>query len=207
ELDMVTVAVALPGASPEEVEQSLVLAIEEAVRGLEGIEDVTATAAEGAATVIIELMSSADRQKAYQDIQQAVDRITTFPGDAEKPQVSLSSRQREVMEVQLYGDVSEHTLRAAAEQVRDYLLSDSELTQIELEGARNLEIQIEITQADLRAYDLTLEQVASVVRASALDRSGGKVETSAGQILLRVQERKDYAREFAAIPLKVTANG
>lgn len=207
ELDMVTVAVVLPGASPEEVEQSLVLAIEEAVRGLEGIEDITATASEGAASVIIELMSSADRQKAYQDIQQAVDRITTFPGDAEKPQVSLSSRQREVMEVQLYGDVSEHTLRAAAEQVRDYLLSDSELTQIELEGARNLEIQIEITQADLRAYDLTLEQVASVVRASALDRSGGKVETSAGQILLRVQERKDYAREFAAIPLKVTANG
>lgn len=207
ELDMVTVSVALPGASPEEVEQSVVLAIEEGVRGIEGVEDVTASASEGAATVAIELMTGADRQQVYQDIQQAVDRITTFPEDAEKPQVTLSNRKREVMEIQLFGDVSEQVLRAAAEQVRDQLLSDSELTQIEMEGARDLEIQIEIPLARLRSYDMTLDDVATIVRQSALDRSGGKVETRGGQILLRVQERKDYAREFANIPLKVNSNG
>jgi multidrug efflux pump subunit AcrB len=207
EIDMVTVSVALPGASPEEVEQSLVQAIEEAVRGIEGVDDIYSTAAEGVGTVMIELMTSADRQKLYQDIQQAVDRITTFPGDAERPQVSLSNRKRGVMEIQIFGAVSEQVLRAAAEQVRDTLLSDSSLTQIELEGARELEIQIEISQATLRAHDLTLEQVATIVRQSALDRSGGKVETRGGQILLRVQERKDFAREYAAIPLKVSSAG
>lgn len=207
EIDMVTVSVALPGASPEEVEQSLVQAIEEAVRGIEGVDDIYSTAAEGVGTVMIELMTSADRQKLYQDIQQAVDRITTFPGDAERPQVSLSNRKRGVMEIQIFGAVSEQVLRAAAEQVRDALLSDSSLTQIELEGARELEIQIEISQATLRAHNLTLEQVAAIVRQSALDRSGGKVETRGGQILLRVQERKDFAREYAAIPLKVSSAG
>lgn len=207
QMDLVTVTVALPGASPEEVEQGVVLAIEEGVRGLEGVEEVVSTAAESLATVMIELQSGVDRQKAYQDIQQAVDRITTFPDDAERPQISLNNRRREVLEVQLHGNVSEQVLRAAAEQVRDRLLADRDLTQIDLLGAREMEIQVEIPAATLRAHGLTLGQVAQIIGDSALDRSGGKIETRGGEILLRVQERKDFAREFAAIPLRVNGNG
>lgn len=207
QMDLVTVTVALPGASPEEVEQGVVLAIEEGVRGLEGVEEVVSTAAESLATVMIELQAGVDRQKAYQDIQQAVDRITTFPEDAERPQISLNNRRREVLEVQLHGNVSEQVLRAAAEQVRDRLLADRDLTQIDLLGAREMEIQVEIPAATLRAHGLTLGQVAQIIGDSALDRSGGKIETRGGEILLRVQERKDFAREFAAIPLRVNGNG
>ena len=207
EMDAVTVSVPFPGASPEEVEQGVILAIEEAVSGLEGIQEITSSASENSAILVIELMSGVNRQKVYQDIQQQVARINTFPEDAEEPQVTLNSRRRDVMEIQLYGDVDEWALRSAAEQVRESLLQSSDITQIDLEGVRDYEIHIEVSEANLRAYSLTLNDIAKTIGDSAIDRSGGKVETDGGEILLRVRERKDWATEFANIPVITSANG
>lgn len=207
ESDTVTVSVPFPGASPEEVEQGVILAIEEAISGLEGIQEISASASENAAILVIELLSGVDQQKVYQDIQQNIARINTFPEDAEEPQVTLNSRRRDVMEIQLYGDVSEWTLRSAAEQVRESLLQSNDITQIELEGVRDYEIHIEVSEANLRAYQLTLSGIAKIISDSAIDRSGGKVETQGGEILLRVRERKDWATEFANIPVITNANG
>ncbi|MDH3443432.1 MAG: efflux RND transporter permease subunit, partial [Deltaproteobacteria bacterium] len=136
ELDTVTIRVPYPGASPEEVEQGIVLAVEEEIRGLDGIDELRATAREGVASITAELSAGGNHQKTYQDIQQAVDRITTFPGDAEKPTVTLDTRRRNALDLLLYGQVDEWQLRAAAEQVRDRLLQQPGITQVELEGAR-----------------------------------------------------------------------
>jgi multidrug efflux pump subunit AcrB len=207
ELDLVTVSVAYTGASPEEVEQGIILAVEEAIRGIEGIKELTATAAEGRGTVSAELLADADQQKAYQEIKQEVDRITTFPVDAERPQVNLLTRRREVLNIQLYGDVSEAALREAAEQVRDRLLQDPAISQIDLAGARDVEIHVDIPQQVLRAHGLTLADVARTIDAASAEVPGGAVETSAGDILLRVSDRRDWAREFAHIPIISTADG
>jgi hypothetical protein len=117
--DTVTVAIALPGATPEEVEQSIILAVEEELRSVQGIEKLVATANEGSASVVAELSTGRDRRIVYNDIQQAVDRVTTFPEDAEEPQVTLDARRREVVELHLYGDVDARSLRMAAEHVRN----------------------------------------------------------------------------------------
>ena len=207
EEDTVSITVPFPGASPEEVEHGIILAIEEAVRGLEGVSKVRGTASENLATVVVELLANSTHHKVYQDIQQAVDRIVTFPEDAEKPQVTLDTRRRDVLTLQLYGDVSEGALREAAEQVRDRLLQESGITQIELEGARAFEIHVEVAQEDLRAYGLTVEGIAQIISATALDRSGGSVKTSSGEILVRVQERRDWASEFATIPIVANQTG
>ena len=206
-LDIVTVQVAYPGASPEEVEQGIILAVEEAIRGLEGIKEVTATAYEGVGTVDAELQEDADQQKVYQDIQQEVDRITTFPEDAEKPQIALISRRREVLIVELYGNVSATALRETAEQVRDRLLQSGDITQIDLAGARDLEIVVEIPQANLRAYGLTLNDIAQRIDSASEDLPGGSIDTAGGDILLRIKDRRDWAREFARIPVVTTADG
>ncbi|WP_447968996.1 efflux RND transporter permease subunit [Nitrospira sp. M1] len=201
EQDTVTILVPFPGASPQEVEQGVILAIEEAVQNLDGIEEVLSTASEDQATVVVELLGNSDNQKIYQDIQQVIGRIITFPEDAEEPQFSLDTHRREVLTLQLYGDVSEWDLREAAEQVRDRLLQEPEVTQIELLGARAFEIHIEISQENLRSYGLTLEKVAQIISETALDRSGGSLETTSGEILLRVQERRNWASEFTTIPI------
>lgn len=207
EEDTVTVNVAYPGTSPEEVEQGVILAIEEAVRGLEGISEIRATAAENQATVVLELLAGTDYSKIYQDVQQAISRITTFPEDAEKPQITLDTRRRDVLTLQIYGEVSEWDLHWAAEQVRDRLLQDPGITQIELEGARAYEIHVEVSQENLRSYGLTLQAIAQTIAATALDRSGGSVETASGEILLRVRERRDWATEFGSIPIIANQTG
>jgi multidrug efflux pump subunit AcrB len=206
-LDFVTVTVPYPGASPSEVEQGVILAIEEAVRGLEGIKEVRSTASENAGTVSVELMTGEDRQKLYQDVQQAVERITTFPDDIEEPRIALSARRHDVLDIEVYGDVDPLALHHAAELVRDTLLQSPDVTQVELDTERELEIHIEVDQQTLRAHDLTLDQVAAIVANSALDRAGGSVETESGDILLRVKQRKYWAREFQQIPVLATGDG
>ena len=79
ELDIVTASVAYPGASPEEVEQGIVLAIEEAVRGVDGIKRVGGSSNEGIGTVWAELLIETDRDQAIADIKSEVDRIQSFP--------------------------------------------------------------------------------------------------------------------------------
>jgi multidrug efflux pump subunit AcrB len=207
DVDVISISVPYPGASPEEVERGIVLAVEEAVRGVDGVKEVRSTAREGSARIEVEVLSGADHQRVLQDVKQGVDRITTLPDDAEEPQVSLQMHRRRVMTVTLYGDVEERVLRELTEEVRDRFLSDPQITQVDLSAARDVEVAVEISQETLRTYGLTLEQVASIIRRSALELPAGGVKTGSGEILLRVKERRDLAREFASIPLMTTPTG
>ena len=207
ELDMVNIIVPYPGASPEEVEQGIVLAVEEAIRGLDGIKEVSATAAEGVGMVTAELLDGVNTQRLYQEIRQEVDRITTFPQDAERPEVRMVTRRREVVRMQIYGDVSEWVIRELAEQVRDALLQTPGITQVDLVGVRGYEVQVLIDQDTLRRYGLTPAAVAARIRAAAVELPGGHIETRGGEVLLRVMERRDWAKEFASIPIITTPAG
>lgn len=207
ELDVVVVSVAYPGASPEEVERGIIVAIEEAVRGLDGVKKVKSTAQEGAGIINIELRDGVDVQRVYQEIQQEVDRITTFPQDAERPTYRLLMRRREVIRLQLYGDVSEWAITQAAEQVREALLNWPGITQVDLIGVRGYELQVMISPEQLRRYGLTLSQIATAIRASSLELPGGFVATPAGKVLMRIKERRDWAAEFVHLPILVTPAG
>jgi len=205
--DMVRINVPYPGASPEETEQGIVLAIEENVRAIDGVKEVTATAAEGRGTVMVEVQEGADAQKVYQDVKQAVDRIVTFPEDAERPEVALEIRRREVLDLLIYGDVSEWSLRNLAEEVRDRLLQDRRITQVDLDSARSYEVHIEVPQETLRAYGLTLNQIAARVQATSVEVPGGGLKTQGGEILVRFKERREWADEFSRIPIITTEDG
>ncbi|UCD89974.1 MAG: efflux RND transporter permease subunit [Desulfobacterales bacterium] len=205
ELDRIRITVPYPGASPQEVERGIILAIEEAVQGLEGVSEIRASAREGSGTVTVEMIEGEDLQKLAQDIQNEVDRITSFPEEAEEPQVVIVSRRRYVVSLALYGDQSEGVLREYAEYLRDRLLQDSDITQVELTGIRDYEISVEIRQDTLRAYDLTLEEVARRIGRTSVELPGGAVKAPGGDVLVRVKERKDYGHEFGKIPI-ITAN-
>jgi hypothetical protein len=105
-LDMVTVSVAYPGASPEEVEDGIILAIEEAVRNLDGVYEITGTARESGGYVLIELLRGANVYRLAQEVKSEIDRIITFPEEAEEPEVRINQVRREVLSVVLYGDAS-----------------------------------------------------------------------------------------------------
>jgi multidrug efflux pump subunit AcrB len=207
ELDLVRITVAYPGASPEEVEQGVLLAIEEAVSGLDGVKEVTSQATEGMGRVTVDLLSGADGTRLAQEIKSEVDRITTFPKEAEEPKVRLLSHRREVLNVIIYGDAHQRVLHELAQEILDELLEDPSITQVEISGVPPMEISIEIPQEELRRYGLTLEEVAERIRRSSVDVPGGGIKTHREEILVRVKERREYGREFAQLAIITAEDG
>ncbi len=207
QVDAVRISVAYPGASPEEIETGIILAIEDAISSVDGIDEVRSLAVENTASVTVEAMNGVDTQVLAQDLQQQVDRITTFPEDAEEPQIKVLTIRRRGLTLALYGDTSERNLHEMAEQFRQRLLQDKQITQVELKGVRPLEISIEVSQANLRRYGLTISDIAQRIAKSSVELPGGSIKTEAGEILIRMKTRKDFGQDFANIPIITTADG
>lgn len=207
ELDIVTVTVSYPGSSPAEVEQGIVLAVEDAVDGLEGVKEIRSTASEGSGRVDIEVEEDADVQEVLQDIKQAVDRISSFPVDAEDPVIAVAGHKRQVLRVNLFGDVNERSLREVVEQAKDRLLQSPGISQVEISGGRDFEVKVEIPLETLRTYNLSLAKVAAIIAQSAVEIPGGKIDTSGGEILLRLDNSRDWAKEFGRIPIVTGSYG
>ncbi len=207
DLDEVIVRVAYPGASPEEVAEGIILPVEEAVSSLAGIKEITSSAVEGSGTVRIEAMLDMDLQQLALDVKNEVDRIASFPVDAEEPSVTIPIKRRSVITLILYGNLSRHVLRENAELVRDQLLQDKIISQVELLGARPLEISIDISLDTLRSFDLNLQDVAGRIRQASLDLPGGTIKAPGGQVQLRMKERRDFGHEFGSLPVLTTADG
>ncbi|MBW1876849.1 MAG: efflux RND transporter permease subunit [Deltaproteobacteria bacterium] len=207
DLDVVAVSVPYPGASPTEVEQGISLVVEEAVRGIDGVKRVTSTSSEGVGVVSVELLIDADPDKVLADVKGAVDRILTFPDDAEKATVALLTRRQRVVSLILAGDQDLRQLHALAERVRDELLRVEDISQVEVFGVPPLEVSIEIPRETLQAHGLTLEEVAMQIRFASLELPGGTVETAGGHVLVRVADRRLSGEEFADIVLRSTAGG
>jgi multidrug efflux pump subunit AcrB len=206
-LDIVDVSVSYPGASPEEIEEGIILAIEEEIRDLEDVERVTAKASEGRAGISVELLTNTNAEKAVQDIKNGIDRITSLPEDAERPVVNLKKRRREVLRLALHGDVDERTLFYFSQNIREELLGLPSVTQVELRGVREPEISIEVPQSLLRSFGLTLGEIADIISRSAVDVPAGGIKAEGGEVLLRTSERRDFASEFAGISLVSKPDG
>ncbi|KPV94410.1 Cobalt-zinc-cadmium resistance protein CzcA [Pseudoalteromonas sp. P1-9] len=207
ETDRISVSMSLRGATPEDVEQGITIRIEEAVQDLEGIKEIRSRSSEGSASVTIEVDSGYDPRDMLADIKSRVDAINTFPSDAEKPVVSLAQRKRDVINVTVSGNYSEKETREFAEQVRDDLLRIPGVTQLELDGVRNYEIAVEISQDKLRQYQLSIADISNAIDRSSADISAGNLRSSGGDILLRSKGQAYYKDEFASIIVKSLPDG
>ncbi|MDD5758907.1 MAG: efflux RND transporter permease subunit [Desulfobulbaceae bacterium] len=204
-LDQVVISVVYPGASPQEVEEGIVLPIEEAIQSVDGIEEISSTANEGSGRVMVEAVTGTNLQQMATDIKNEIDRISSFPDEAEKPLVTIPSRKKQVITLVLYGNQPQHVLRDLTETVRDQLLQDDGITQVELKGERPLEMSIEISQENLQRYNLKLADIAAKIKNASIDLPGGSIKTRGGEILVRMTERRDFQDEFARIPIVVNA--
>ncbi len=233
-LDMIYISVAYPGSSPEEVEEGICIKIEEKIEGLEGIERMLSTAREGEGSVLVELDSGADSRKLLDEIKAEVDRIDTFPDEAEEPLVIEIVRRDPTIYVAVYGDASETTLRKYAEDIRDDLLAadpvppgqaggwqgvlgtvagwlkmkePDRITQIDLVGVRPYEIAVEVSEADMRRYGISFDQLVQAVRTGSIDLPGGKIKTEQGEILVRAKGQLYTGKEFEELPLITLPDG
>ncbi|MCG7576079.1 MULTISPECIES: efflux RND transporter permease subunit [unclassified Halomonas] len=207
ETEIVQVTISYPGATPEDVEQSLLLPVEAAIADVEGIDELTASASEGSGVVSATLIDGIDVMRAYQDIQQSVNAITTLPAAADPPRFTLAGRSRSVVSLQVYGSVGLAALHDAAESVRAELQATSGISRAELSGNREREIQVHLDEEAIKRYGLDHQQLASRIAEEALDLASGQLTTAEGEWLIRYQGRRNSADEFAELPILTTAQG
>jgi len=208
DLDVINVSVVYPGASPADVEQGIVLAVEESLRGLEGVKRVTSTSGEGVGVVSLELLLEAKPDKVLSDAKSAVDRIASFPEEAERPQVTLATRKVSVVKLIVSSENQDfHTLHAIAERARERLISRSDITQVEVNGVPPLEVHVEVDRSALERYGLSLDDVALQIKRASLDLPAGAIDTAGGELLVRVDERKVSGKELEDVDLIATRTG
>ncbi|GAB4199324.1 MAG: efflux RND transporter permease subunit [Wenzhouxiangellaceae bacterium] len=205
--NMITISVPFLGASPSEVEESVLVKIEEAIQDVEGIEKITSTAREGNGTVNVQVYTDYDVQVVLDDVKIRVDGISTFPEQTEAPTINRTQWSQEVMWVSVHGHVSERTLKEFAQQVRDDLVALPGVTRADVVGGRDYEIAIEVSEQTLRQYNLTLDQVAQAVRAGSLDLPAGSIKSDAGDILVRTQGQAYTGEEFERIVVRTNPDG
>lgn len=215
QLDIIDISVIYRGASPEEVEEGICQKIEEAVRSVDGIRRITSTAREGIGMVSLQLESSvseADVQMILAEVRSRVDQIPSLPLLAEQPDIRRQEPRTTAMSVGVIGPADESTeaslqLRDLAEMVRDDLLQMESISQAEVIGAPRYQIDIQIPEETLRQHNLTLQQVAEIVRRENIELPGGTLRTQSQEILLRGSNQRELGAEIAELPLLTQPNG
>jgi len=206
-LDKISITTEYLGASPAEVEEAITRRIEEGIAGLSGIKRIDSTSKEGISIVIVEVIKGWGVQELLDEVKAEVDRITTFPDEAEKPVIREVIQRVQVIDVAIYGDVPDATLKHLADKAKDDITNLPGVTSAEVLGTRNEEVHIEISEETLRRYGLTLGQVADAVRRTSLDLPAGSVKAKGGEILIRTKGRRYYADEFADIAVITRSDG
>ncbi len=207
-LDQVEIEMQYRGASPEEVEYSIIVPIESELRGLSVVREIRSAASEGRAQVNVELVPGTDRNRGLQEITAAVQRISLFPDEAEPPVIGLDGgRRRGVMYLSVYGDLDQQDLIKFGRQIESGLLAEPEISLVELRGVRQPEIHVEVSQAKLRSLGIRLEDIADAIDQSALDVPAGSIKTPGGDFLLKTAERREFASEFREIAVVSNSDG
>ena len=215
-IDIVSVSVEWPGASAEDVDSNIVQAIEPEVRFLDSVKRVRSSSLEGRATILVEFNAGTDMQSALSDVETAVSTVTTLPEDSEQPEVRKIVRYDSISRLVLSGPVPESSLKQVAKRIRDGLL-DRGIDQVDLFGARDEEIWVEIAPETLLELDLTLQNISDRIRETSQDvpsgdtsgamemqiRSLGLLKTAEGMGGVEVRAlqngQKIYLRDIASI--------
>ncbi len=206
-IDEIQVLVAYPGASPAEVEQGVVIAMEEAVRALDGVKQVIGACSEGSGIVRVQLLADADAEQALSDVRGAIDRIRSLPVEIERPVVRLIKTRQRSISVAVYGDLNHEALRHQAEMVRAGLVSNTLITQATLSGVPTREIAIEVSEEKLRQYKLSLDEISRRVRNASVESPSGRIRSRNGELLIRTDERRNLGEEFGSVLLSSRPDG
>lgn len=201
--------VAWPGASPQDVEEQLIVRMEEALSEVQGVNRMWAFAGEGGGSVTVVGKNGVDEAVLMADVKRAIDSINAFPPAAEEPQINVFRNQQEIIRLAVSGDdsVSERALKRFAEKTRREVALLGYVPSVDLFGVRGEEVSIEVSEDALRQYGLTLSEVANAVRGTSVNASSGTVRTDIGNMQLRTRNQADSQAEFENIIVRQDKGG
>ncbi len=207
-IDHRVVHISMPyrGATAKDVEKAILIPVEEALEGVDGIKMVNADGYRGMARFWIEAKDGYDLRVLMEDVKNRIDGITTFPSETERPRIRIPSTSQwfEVITVAITGDLSARELRRAARRVQEDLLETDGISLVELQGERRFEISIEADLERLEAYNLGFRDLADAVRRSSIDLPAGAIRSASGTLVVRTRGQAYHKAEFERIPVRAS---
>ena len=208
ESNIINITVNYPGASPQEMEEGIVLKIEDNLKGLVGIDRVTSKSNENVAVITVETLKEYDIDVILSDVKNAVDKVPNFPSGMEPPIIAKREASRETITFVVMGkNVPLRALKLKAQEIEKELRRMEGLSLVTLSGFPDEEIEIAVKEDVLRAYQLSFQQVATAVAKTSLITTGGSIKTDAEEYLIRASNRAYYARNLENIVIKSTPDG
>ncbi|MEE2731819.1 MAG: efflux RND transporter permease subunit [Pseudomonadota bacterium] len=206
-LDLITITVPYPGASPEDVEKSVLNRIESAIYDLEGIKSLSSKATEHLGVLTLEVAYGVDSKNLLNEIKARVDGIGTFPADVERPIVREISVRNMVAYVVISGNADERSLKNLAAQIEEDLTTRPNISQVSLAASRPYEIAIEVSEAALQRYGMSFLEVANAVRQSSVDLPTGVIKTAQGNVSVKAKGQVYWGDDFEDIVIRALPDG
>ncbi|MHC4628983.1 MAG: efflux RND transporter permease subunit, partial [Planctomycetota bacterium] len=207
-IDHRVVYISMPyrGATAKDVEKAILIPVEEALEGVDGIKMVNADGYRGRARFWIEAKDGYDLRVLMEDVKSRIDGITTFPSETERPVIRIpnTSQWFEVITVAVTGELSPRELRHAARRVQEDLLETDGISMVEMQGERRYEIAIEADLERLEAYNLGFRDLADAVRRSSIDLPAGAIRSDSGTLIVRTRGQAYSQQEFEKIPVRAS---
>ncbi|MGS2723410.1 efflux RND transporter permease subunit [Porticoccus sp. GXU_MW_L64] len=205
--DVVNVTIPYPGAAPEEVQEQITLRLEEAVSDIDGIKEMVSVSSRGSAQLSVTALPDYDIQQILNETKARVDAINGIPNDAERANVREQVNRRSIMEIAVAAEMDELSLKQLGEQVRDSLSTVPGADYVGVDGTRSGEISVEVSEQNLKRYNLSFEQVASAIRRASVSQSAGRIRTEEGSIQLRTTGQAYSIDDFEDIVVLQNADG
>ena len=204
----VFINITYPGASPQEVEEGIVLKIEDNLKGLEGVDRVTSTSRENSGSINVEIEKGRDIDFMLLQVKNAVDRVPTFPTGMEPLIVSKLEAIRQTISFAISGEkIPLATLKQIGRQIENDIRAIEGISQITISGYPQEEIEIAVNENNLLAYNLSFNEVALAVGNANILVTGGNIKTNAEEYLIRANNRSYYGKELSNIIIKADPNG
>ena len=206
--DLINISLTYPGASPTEMEEGVVLKIEDNLKGVIGVERLTSVSRENSATVSIEVERGKNIDIVLTDVKNAVDRVPSFPSGMEPAVIAKVENIRPTISFSVSGEnISLKSLKQYARNVENEIRGIEGISQVEISGFPDEEIEIAVRENDLRAYNMTFAEVAVAVQNSNILITGGNIKTVEEDYLIRASNRSYYGVELQSIIVRTETNG
>ncbi len=206
-IDAVQITVSYPGATAEDVETSVCQRIEDAVDSVTHVAEVTATAMENRASVIVEMVEGSDMITFFNDIKTEVEAISDFPAQVEDIIVKRVNQTDPVVSVAVTGPMSPLHLKLYCEDLKDRLRRLDKVSQVEILGFSGHEFLIEIDFYTLMRLGLSVADIESAVAAQNLDLPAGSIESRDADILIRFSEERKTAADLEELIVVSSSTG
>ncbi len=205
---LIRISLFYPGASPTEMEEGVVLKIEDNLKGTVGIDRITSVSRENSASINIEIKRGKNIDVVLADVKNAVDRVPTFPSGMEPPVIAKVETMRPTISFSLSGtNIPLSTLKQYARTVENDIRGIEGISQVILSGFPDEEIAISVRENDLRAYNLSFQDVANAVSNANILVTGGKIKTNTEEYLIRARNRSYHGNELLNLVVRASPNG